>query len=582
MPTMDTRPPRDQDAPGGEPRSIDLRDYWRAVHRRWALVLALTLLGAVAGVGYGHFAKSTYAATAQVLVVPLNQGPINPPSQPNQQVNMSTEQSVAESGPVVVGAAKILNKPAAQLETEIGSQLTVTVPALSDVLEITWKGGTALAAQEGANAFATAYLQYRHGQLAGQLASLGADLGGQVDLLHAQVNKLEAQLNSLPTTAPQRQGLILDITELNGQLGTASNQLRDLSTYNDSGGSVIAAAVPPRTRSGLSHGAVLVLATLLGLLLGLVLAFVRDAFDDRVRDAVLLERELGAATLAVLPRTGGRGWMPDGLRDLRRSTAGPAITTVARPDSRAAEAIRSLRATFVAVGAAQDLQIILLASADRNESSSRIAAELGVALAESGRRTLLVAADLRGSALSQIFELSNTTGVSQLLAGAGNPEALPQHPSFAGGVALPGAIAGRLSLLPNGPLVAQPLSVLDSDAMVRLLENLRGIYDFVLLDCPPFNVADDVVALAGLVDGVVVVASEGRTRGRVLDQLRVRLDQVGAKLIGGVLVTRRVDRRKVGPSARRTQPVPRPAVTGAAERRGVLPEGARGLTELPA
>jgi capsular exopolysaccharide synthesis family protein len=309
---------------------------------------------------------------------------------------------------------------------------------------------------------------------------------------------------------------------------------------------------------------------------------VRDAFDDRVRDAVLLERELGAATLAVLPRTGGRGWMPDGLRDLRRSTSGPAITTVARPDSRAAEAIRSLRATFVAVGAAQDLQIILLASADRNESSSRIAAELGVALAESGRRTLLVAADLRGSALSQIFELSNTTGVSQLLAGAGNPEALPQHPSFAGGVALPGAIAGRLSLLPNGPLVAQPLSVLDSDAMVRLLENLRGIYDFVLLDCPPFNVADDVVALAGLVDGVVVVASEGRTRSRVLDQLRVRLDQVGAKLIGGVLVTKRVDRRKVGPSARRTQPVPRPAVSGVADRRDVLPEGARGLTELPA
>jgi capsular exopolysaccharide synthesis family protein len=581
---VDTRLPRDHDPSRDEPRSIDLRDYWRAIRRHRALVLSATLLGVVAGVGYGHFAKSSYSATAQVLVAPLNQGPLNPPAQPDQAVNMSTEQSVVQSGAVVALAAKQMHSRLsdAQLEAALPNQLTIAVPALSDVLQITWKAGSAQAAQQGANAFATAYLAYRHSQLAAEVANVGTVLADQVKSLQNQLNGAEARLSALPATSTQRESLVLNANQLNSRLVTASNSLDELSTYNDSGGTEIAAAVPPLTRSGLGHAAILALGILLGLLLGLVLAFVRDAFDDRVRDEALLGRELGAATLAVLPCASGPRWMPDALRDLTGSTSQTAITTIARPESRAAEAVRSLRATLVAVGAAQDLQIILVATADRNELSSRIAAELGVALAESGRHTLLMATDLRGSALSQIFELANTTGVSQLLAGAGNPEALPQHPSFAGGVAIPEAVAGRLSLLPSGPLLAQPLSVLDSDAMVRLLENLRGIYDFVLLDCPPFDVADDVVALAALVDGVVVVAREGRTRGRVLDQLRVRLDQVGAKLIGGVLVSKRVDRRKVGPSARRTQPVPNLSVTGVADRRDALPDGSRGLTELPA
>jgi len=80
---------------------------------------------------------------------------------------------------------------------------------------------------------------------------------------------------------------------------------------------------------------------------------------------------------------------------------------------------------------------------------------------------------------------------------------------------------------------------------------------------------------------VIVLAREGRTRARVLDQLRVRLEQVGAKVIGGVLISKRVDHRKVGPSARRTQPVPSVSAVPAA-RRDVLSDGRRGLTELPA
>ena len=279
----------------------------------------------------------------------------------------------------------------------------------------------------------------------------------------------------------------------------------------------------------------MIIGALLGLLIGLVLAFVRDAFDDRVRDADQLERKLGAPTLAVLPPAeSGRDSSDDSHADAQRRA--PAIATAARPDSRAAEAVRALRATLVAIAARRNLRTILVVSADTSVSSGRIAAELGVALAESGRRVLMVAADMRGSSLPQIFDLPNNTGLSDLLVGGGDPEVLTRQPKQAAGAMLPGAISKRLAVLPSGPQMAHALAILDSGAMLGLLQSQREAYDFVVLDSPPASIAADVYALASHVDGVIVVAREARSRGRAVEDLRRRLDQVGAVSIGGVFV----------------------------------------------
>ena len=108
-----------------------------------------------------------------------------------------------------------------------------------------------------------------------------------------------------------------------------------------------------------------------------------------------------------------------------------------------------------------------------------------MALAESGRRVLLVAADMRGSVLPQIFDLPNNAGLSDLLVGGGDPEVLTRQPKQAGGVTLPGVIAKRMGVLPSGPQMAHALSILDSGAMVGLLQSQREAYEFVVLDSPP-------------------------------------------------------------------------------------------------
>jgi Mrp family chromosome partitioning ATPase/capsular polysaccharide biosynthesis protein len=519
-----------------EPRSIDLREYWLIVRRRWLLVAVITVIGAIAGAGYAFTSAPAYAATSQVVVTGVTQGPLNQTSQVNLQVNMSTEQAVAQSPPVVAQAARIINAQPADLQAAAAKRLSVTVPAstltTSNVLQITWKAASPRAAQAGANAFATAYLAYRHRELAGQIASLESVLKNQVTTLEKQIARLTTDLSQTSSGSSAHDSLAIRLNELTSQAGTADNQLASLPTYDDSGGSVIGAALPT-TPSGLGHTVILVLGAMLGLLIGLVCAFVRDAFDDRVRDPAQLERRLEAPTLAVLPPAED---VPGGGPDGAQWHLAPAIATAGSADGRAAEAVRALRATLVAVAARRSLRTILVIAADGNVSSSRIAAELGVALAESGRRVLLVAADMRGSVLPQIFDLPNTTGLSDLLVGGGDPEVLTRQPREAGGVTLPSVIANRMGVLTSGPQMAHALSILDSGAMAELLQSQREAYEFVLLDSPPATVAADAFAIAGRVDGVVVIARAAQTRGRSVEDLRRRLDQVGAVLIGGVFI----------------------------------------------
>ncbi len=540
---MAARQPQEQDDFAAEPRSLDLRDYWSIVRRRWRLVVAAVAVGALAGAGYAVAKGPSYTATAQVVVQPLTQGPISQATQAVAPVNMSTEQAIAQSAPVIQQAAHTLGVPAAKLQTAVGTRLSVTVPAstltTSNVLQINWQASSPRAAQRGANAFANAYLGYRHGELAGEIAGLEATLNGQDAALRTQIGNLSAQLSKTSAASTHRI-LTVRLNDLTTQESTYESQLGALATYNATGGTVIPAALPENP-SGVGRSVIIAIGLVLGLLIGLVLAFVRDIFDDRVRDAAQFEQWLGAITLAVLPPSQAAG-------DRRRSRsaaklqAPSAIAIAATPDSRAAEAVRTMRATVVAVSSRRHLRVLLVVAADTGMSSGRVVAELGVALAESGRRVLMIASDMRASALPQIFDVPDNAGLSELLIKGGDPEVLTRQARRASGAALPAEVAERLAVLPSGQRTINALSTLDSVQMLELLRGQARSHDFVLLDAPPATAAD-ILSLASHVDGVIVLAREARTKGRDIEALRHRLRQVGTPIVGGVFIGRRRPRR---------------------------------------
>jgi Mrp family chromosome partitioning ATPase len=154
-------------------------------------------------------------------------------------------------------------------------------------------------------------------------------------------------------------------------------------------------------------------------------------------------------------------------------------------------------------------------------------AELGLALAESGRDVILLNTDIRSSALPGIFDVPNDTGLTNVLLDGEDPRVFIRHPRRVDGVELSARVAERLAVIPSGGSVAEALSLLDSEEMARALTSLRESHYFVLLDSPAVTEAADAFALAVEVDGVMVVCSEGKATGR------------GVTPIGGILVSKK-------------------------------------------
>ncbi|MDP9299900.1 MAG: CpsD/CapB family tyrosine-protein kinase, partial [Actinomycetota bacterium] len=222
---------------------------------------------------------------------------------------------------------------------------------------------------------------------------------------------------------------------------------------------------------------------------------------------------LGAPVLAVVPRV--PGWKKKGDTKL---------ISVEQPKASVAESYRTLRTSVLFAAAQRGLKTIMVTSPTAGEGKTTTAANLAVVLADAGKRVILVSSDLRKPRIHKFFGLSNDAGLSSVLAGEVKPwEAL--------------ADPGRehLRVMSSGPVPAHPAELLQSEQMGELVEELREVADFVILDTAPVLLVADALALAPLVDGVLfVVDAETTHRGAVV-QARESLEQVGAPLIGSVL-----------------------------------------------
>jgi capsular exopolysaccharide synthesis family protein len=166
------------------------------------------------------------------------------------------------------------------------------------------------------------------------------------------------------------------------------------------------------------------------------------------------------------------------------------------------------------------------------EGKSTTAANLAVVLAETGKDVLLVSADLRRPRVHQFFGLTNQSGLADLLAdGAASADAGGKQPA----AELLWSVAPHLWVLPSGPVPPRPSTLMDSDSMRRFVKEQRDLFDFIILDCPPALVVSDALALAPLVDAVLVVADAKLSDRTAVSRLKEEFEQVGGALVGAVL-----------------------------------------------
>lgn len=291
---------------------------------------------------------------------------------------------------------------------------------------------------------------------------------------------------------------------------------------------VFTPATPPLKKATPKAILVLGLGTVLGMGLGLAVAFVRDEFDVGLRSATDAANAAGTDCVAVLPKVKQplrTLWAlqpatlgtPAGAEPRRPSTIPPAF----------AESLRTILAALVARRQRQATPVVLgVTSALGGEGKTVVAANLAVMLAESRHRTILLDADLRRASLTRLLAPVGAAGWQDHVDGSAKLEDLVLVDPDSG-----------LHVLPTERVVAvgAPDMLLGTDPMAALLAELRQHYSFIILDLPASLPYADTQLLRPHVDGMVLVAAWGTTDRRALAQCMGRRASDNDRVVGVVL-----------------------------------------------
>jgi non-specific protein-tyrosine kinase len=263
---------------------------------------------------------------------------------------------------------------------------------------------------------------------------------------------------------------------------------------------------------------------MVGLLVASALLLIPRFLDDRLRDPEAVQRS-GFTLLGEVDDRPSLGrllpwrnsWGPRGTR----------LTTVKSSRSRASEAYRAIRWNIEFKLGTKPVATLLLASPTSAEGKTTTAANLAVLFAQSGRRVLLVDADLRRPSLGGLFGHNNEPGLTDLLM---------DEPIDLDRVLVPTLQRG-LQVLPSGRRSTNPAELLGSPRMRGVIDRLLENHDLLLFDSPPLIPYVDAAVLSAALDGTVLVVDADRDTREGLDAAAAALGRANANVLGAVLIS---------------------------------------------
>ena len=293
----------------------------------------------------------------------------------------------------------------------------------------------------------------------------------------------------------------------------------------------------------------LIVGAFLGLVLGLVLAFIQETLDTSIGTIEDVETYLAVPVLGVVPHIDTRATM-DRLIEHR-----PALAHIDRdalashallithfdPKSPVAEAYRTLRTKIQFARMERMAKTIVVTSPTLQEGKTTTIVNLALTMAQNGQRTLLVGANLRRPSIHRFFGIEREPGLSDIITGNAQwrecirtvADILMGRFEMEDIMASPGL--DNLHIIEAGPIPANPSELLSTPGMAEFLRQAREEYDIVLIDTPPVLPVTDATIVASQVDAVVLVYQAGKVGRLVLKRAKVHLESARARVLGVVL-----------------------------------------------
>lgn len=288
------------------------------------------------------------------------------------------------------------------------------------------------------------------------------------------------------------------------------------SAVNTSNISIIEPAIVPFSKYRPRPKLNIIIGLFSGLLLGLGLAFLRDALDHTIKSPEELERFSGLPVLGMIPRVA--------KASLKKNLG---MVTIKSPQSFISEAYRvtSTNIRFM-VNSAQSKPVLLITSAQANQGKSTTATNIAISYAQMGLKVLLVDADIRSSSLHQNLKISNKFGLTHYLKGEIDLVGITQPVKN-----IPGLYA-----ITSGAYSPDPISLLSHERMSYLTTQGASIFDYVIIDAPPVEGFADALILSSLATSTIIVAKESGIESKRTHHVLKQLSRVKNNVLGFLLV----------------------------------------------
>lgn len=507
---------------------LDLRAYLGVLRRRWKVIAAVVVIAVAAALGLSLRQDAHYRADSELLIrqsdsaTIIGDTPVINATEAERRLN--NEVRLFESGTIRDAVAAVYRGPLDPDDVEA----TVSSDT-SDVVTAHVTATDPEAAAELVNQYANTFIEVRRQQRTDELLAVGEEIQTKIDDLDARIAEirqpltdLEAQLEANPDNADlaaqvdsTEARLANQLAPLQSQQTFYESQIEDLELSADitrSGGAqVLTRAEAPDDPVSPKPIRDAAIALVLGLVLGIGLAFLVDSLDERIRSVADLEQvTAGLPTLALVP-------------EVEKGHHDAFVATRDDPKSTQAEAFRSLRTAVKFAGLDRPLKVIQITSAAQGEGKTTAVANLAVAFAQGGDRVAVVCCDLRRPRVQERFGVPLAPGFTDVLVGdAALADALRRYDS-------------NILILPAGSPPPNPSELLQSNKAQAVVRALAEEFDVVIVDSTPVLPVTDALVTSRFADATVVVVDSRTTARKGASRTLQMLRQVNAPLLGLVL-----------------------------------------------
>jgi tyrosine-protein kinase Etk/Wzc len=363
-------------------------------------------------------------------------------------------------------------------------------------------------------------------------------LDTQISAWKGEIASVDSRIRKMPLLQQNTVQMQRDIkvnTDLYVSLLNSSLQMRLAKEGKVGNVRLLDDAIIPEEPVWPKRPLILALALLLGLMAGVAAAIARNSFFGGIRNPSEIEMHTGLSVYSSIPLSGAQRMID---RSIENKAPGLHILALQHSEDPAVESLRSLRTALQFAMLEAPNNRLLISGATPGVGKTFVSVNFAAITAASGKKVLLVDADLRKGRVNQFFSMSRSSGLSELIAGTLSLEK-----------AVRPSVLPNLDVITTGVLPPNPAELLLSDSFSQLLEKLSPSYDLVIIDTAPVLVAADTASVAPLAGSLLLVARAEKTQLGELNESVRRLAHAGCTANGVILNAMDLSRRHAGSSS---------------------------------